>query len=151
MRRNHNALAHANIFSVSSHDLIEIALEELAHSMFVEGGSNLLADELLTIDIEQSPHVGYVIRKEFEGVFVYWVILSGIMTILEVGKLKGQRVCFGEIATIRHHLDGVNGRTWIFDWTSNALRKGDVEFVQKLGAVLLGHIIDIIITIGAHR
>ena len=78
--------------------------------MFVEGGSNLLADELLTLDIEQSPHVRYVIRKEFEGVFVYWVNLSGIMTILEVGELKGQRVRLGEIATIGHHLDGVNGR-----------------------------------------
>ena len=118
--------------------------------MFVECGSNLLADELLTLDIEQSPHVRYVIRKEFEGVFVYWVNLSGIMTILKVGKLKGQRVRLGEIATIRHHLDGVNGRTWIFEWTSNALRKGDEEFVQKLGAFLLGHIIDIIITIGTH-
>ena len=92
MRRKPNAPARAYIFSVSSHDLIEIALEELAHSMFVEGGSNLLADELLAFDIEQSPHVRYVIRKKFEGVFVYWVNLSGIMTILKICK-KFLKLC----------------------------------------------------------
>ena len=100
--------------------------------MFVEGGSNLLADELLTIDIEQSPHVGDVIRKEFEGVFVYWVNLSGIMTILKVGKLKGQRVWLGEIVAIRHNLNGVNGRTWVHHRIHNAFRKSNKEFIKKL-------------------
>ena len=73
--------------------------------MFVEGGSNLLADELLTLDIEQSPHVGDVIRKEFEGVFVYWVNLSDdIPNVRALFYIKGKQfICEKITATFNEH------------------------------------------------
>ena len=133
------------------HYLIEIAFEQFAHAVFGKGGCYLLAQELLACDIEQCPNIGYFVGEELEGVLVRWVNLTRIVTILKIGKIERQGVCFGVVFVFVCHLHEVNRGAWVnHGATLKTFRKADIEFIQELRAFLLTKVVYIVICIGAH-